>query len=197
MGQRLNSVVADAGSFVHGRWVWNLPWRRSLFQWEDVLVADLLSRLQPVSCTCGDVDGWQWILDKEGRFSVSSAYGCLSNENAHNQGSYQKIWNSFIPFKVSALMWKIILGRLPTKVALRHRNVIPLNASVLCGFCRRRPETVDHLFLNCEFAQWVWHGCYKWALIAKYKVNDIFHISDPDKKPATMTYMEGYLQSKC
>ncbi|KAK7269299.1 hypothetical protein RIF29_22022 [Crotalaria pallida] len=162
-----SGTVAEAGLFEDGVWKWNLRWRRLFFQWEEELGADLLRRIQPLCCFRDKKDGWRWVLETDGRFSVRSAYVFLARHySMPHSVCYSKAWNRFIPSKVSALMWKILQGRLPTKIALQRRCIIPQSESVLCVFCHRHAESVDHLFLECEFSQRIWHGCYKWLGIS-------------------------------
>jgi hypothetical protein len=53
--------------------VWNLSWRRRLFQWEEECVSQLLASLENVSLTSED-DCWGWKLEVDGVFSVKSTY---------------------------------------------------------------------------------------------------------------------------
>jgi hypothetical protein len=47
--------------------VWNLVWRRPLFQWEEECVAFLLTSLQAVVFS-QEMDKWIWSLDPDGGF---------------------------------------------------------------------------------------------------------------------------------
>ncbi|KAK7291104.1 hypothetical protein RIF29_05993 [Crotalaria pallida] len=76
-----NGMVSDVGCVFNGCWSWNLLWRRSLFSWEEDQVRDLMRLLQTVPVSVGLVDGWRWLRDKEGCFSVRSAYRSLADHD--------------------------------------------------------------------------------------------------------------------
>ncbi|KAK7287330.1 hypothetical protein RIF29_00571 [Crotalaria pallida] len=118
-----NRSVADAGRFEGDCWIWNLRWRCFLFQWEEDLCNDLMGGYNPLNPN--EVDSWCWSLEKDGGFSVSYAYGFLHHEAHSSQDCYSNIWNSLIPTKVSSLMWKIMMGKMPTREALKYRKIIP------------------------------------------------------------------------
>jgi hypothetical protein len=59
--------------------LWNFLWRRSLFQWEEVLVLRLREVLEFVALN-SEEDRWVWVPDLDGSFSVKSAYNLLVKE---------------------------------------------------------------------------------------------------------------------
>lgn len=68
-----------------------------------------------------------------------------------------------VPSKVVAFAWKVLLNRIPTKVNLRVRNILPLDGSEMCVLCNRREETCVHLFIHCDFANSVWRRVMMWV----------------------------------
>ncbi|MCH82363.1 LINE-1 reverse transcriptase like [Trifolium medium] len=58
---------------------WNFQWRRTLFQWEEETVSQLMVLLDRVTLS-NEADLWRWLLDPEGCFSVKSAFALLSRE---------------------------------------------------------------------------------------------------------------------
>lgn len=68
-----------------------------------------------------------------------------------------------VPSKVVAFAWKVLLNRIPTKVNLRVRNILPLDGSEMCVLCNRREETCVHLFIHCDFANSVWRRVMTWV----------------------------------
>ncbi|KAF1886552.1 hypothetical protein Lal_00045785 [Lupinus albus] len=56
--------------------------------------------------------------------------------------------------------------RLTTNDELFKRNVIVRVDDMLCIFCNNHVETIDHLFLSCDFAASVWKGFYSWLQIS-------------------------------
>jgi hypothetical protein len=78
-----------------------------------------------------------------------------------DQFVFKNIWRSVVPSKVSALMWQLLLDRIPTRVNLCKRGIITLDTT-LCPLCGRDPETARHLFLHCPFAAAVWYALNRW-----------------------------------
>lgn len=75
---------------------------------------------------------------------------------------FSQVWKSPAPLKVVAFSWKLLLDRLPTKVNLHVRNVLPLEASMVCVLCDNGVETSNHLFLHCSVASRVWREVMNW-----------------------------------
>ncbi|XP_057426355.1 uncharacterized protein LOC130719764 [Lotus japonicus] len=75
---------------------------------------------------------------------------------------FQSTWSAFAPSKVKAFAWRMLLNRIPTKVNLRRRGVIPAEVDVFCPFCNRIEECCDHLFCTCSRSFDVWNAVYRW-----------------------------------
>jgi len=115
------------------------------------------------------VDRWKWGLEESGYFSVSSSYrklvGIVLREEVWNEAEkrvFVKIWKSPAPSKVVAFSWKLLYDRIPTRVNLAIRNVLPTDAPRHCAFCERFDESSSHLFLHCDVAMGVWQGIMRW-----------------------------------
>lgn len=126
-------------------------------------------------------DVWQWRLDDGGRFTVNSMYkkleGLLLEERSvtEDQGRvFGNIWKSLAPSKVVAFSWKLLLDRIPTKVNLSYRSVLPPEASLNCVLCNGNLEVTNHLFIHCEFAQGVWAGLFSWLGISFLSPPNLF-----------------------
>lgn len=76
-----------------------------------------------------------------------------------------------IPPKVQFFLWKLEHKVLPTKVFLAGR-LHSLNLLPVCNWCMLKEETIPHLFLECELAQWCWtEVCNSWSI---YRGNSSF-----------------------
>ncbi|KAK7282192.1 hypothetical protein RIF29_10791 [Crotalaria pallida] len=90
-----NSRVSEAGIWEGKIWVWNLPWRRRLFLWEEDLVADLSEDLRNYSPRLDETDNWSW--KHLGVFTVESAYTqLLALEPPLRAKFYDHVWNKYI-----------------------------------------------------------------------------------------------------
>lgn len=78
------------------------------------------------------------------------------------KGVFQDLWKIPAPSKVVAFGWRVLLNRIPTKVNLALRNVLPVEGSLLCVSCGRSEESTLHLFLHCELASVVWRDLMGW-----------------------------------
>ena len=132
------------------------------------MLQELLEDLEGFMRTQED-DVWRWRLEEEGRFTVKSMYkkleGLLLEARSvmDDQGRvFLNLWKSKAPSKVVAFSWKLLHGRIPTKVNLSYRHVLPLEASLNCVLCEGNIESTNHLFIHCVFARGVSDGLFSW-----------------------------------
>ncbi|MCH86642.1 putative ribonuclease H protein, partial [Trifolium medium] len=108
-------------------------------------------------------DCFMWGANKAGVLSVRSAYKFLkkryevlnSNQSIIPQGSsiWSKLWKIKTIPRHLQLMWRIIHNRLPVREVLFKRGV---NCPPLCCLCDGANESIDHLFLGCDWTKTVW-----------------------------------------
>ena len=79
-------------------------------------------------------------------------------------GSRHKIsFNNIHFFIMSKLKMRIkVDNRIPTRMNLLVRNVLPTDVPTCCALCERGDESSLHLFLHCEVAGRVWQGVLVW-----------------------------------
>ena len=99
-----------------------------------------------------------WCLSPSGEFTIKSAYNTLrSAPQVPHQHLNSKDWKDIWKFKANArlknLLWKIACGVLPTCVAINNSFSIP---STDCCLCKNALETLDHIFLQCDWASQIW-----------------------------------------
>ncbi|XP_021986989.1 uncharacterized protein LOC110883581 [Helianthus annuus] len=68
------------------------------------------------------------------------------------------------------------MERLPTKSALRSRNIMVL--SNLCVHCGNFVETCEHIFVTCQFAQVIWQNIADWCRIPPIIAFDVKDLLD-------------------
>jgi hypothetical protein len=160
-------LISEAGRWIEGVWSWELVWRRNFFDWEEVILNELLDVLARFIFK-DEEDTWSWNPGGGDGFSVKSTYVFLDHL-LHGRATlpflesfaFKFIWKSGVPSKVCALAWQLLLDRIPTRDNLRRRNVIrPLD--VLCPFCALEVESGCHLFLHCGFTARVWFAVLRW-----------------------------------
>jgi len=84
---RLYSVNVDknislnlCGDWINSVWVWNLIWRRVIFEWEKLQVCQLLEVVQGSSSILTFDNRWTWQVGESLEFSINSTYGILREE---------------------------------------------------------------------------------------------------------------------
>ncbi|KAF4392800.1 hypothetical protein F8388_010823 [Cannabis sativa] len=132
----------------------------SLFQvnnrsWDVEVVRDLSSPKDaaiilgiPLNSS-GGADSWYWVAEKNGFYSVRSAYNLLqslrhSSDNSGSNEIWKKLWSLEVPPKAKDLVWRAVLVE---------------NTCPLCGVFAK---TEWHILVSCNFT---W-SCWEYAGLA-------------------------------
>ncbi|XP_039123614.1 uncharacterized protein LOC120260240 [Dioscorea cayenensis subsp. rotundata] len=101
-----------------------------------------------------DCDRKVWGLTANGSFSVKSFYGLL-NEGGLRCPIAHTFWKGPCPKKVNIFNWLAWKNKILSleNLAKRCCNRLPTDTCVLC---HADVESVDHLFLMCQFSREVW-----------------------------------------
>ncbi|GKV05029.1 hypothetical protein SLEP1_g17084 [Rubroshorea leprosula] len=157
------STVQQMGEWIGGSWRWRLKWRRRLSTREQDQETQLRSTIQNVQVRKEADDRWWWRYEKDGEYTVKSAYKMLTTtEEGDEIKCLKRCWNSTIPLKICAFSWLSVLGRTPCKVNLLKRNIITQEADAKCSFCAEIAENEDHLLLWCDFSGKIWNKNLAW-----------------------------------
>jgi hypothetical protein len=129
--------ISDVGYFENGRWIWKLEWRRSLFEWEKVmLVPSGSDELNQIVISPVVEDRWHCNWGRGGEFCVKKTYKYLvGNSPEPDKTLFLNIWSPLVPFKISAFIWKLVLDGVPspTKEKLNRRGVITAPGDLICA----------------------------------------------------------------
>ncbi|CAJ2633897.1 unnamed protein product [Trifolium pratense] len=71
------------------------------------------------------------------------------------------IWHSQVPLKDSIFAWRLLRDRLPTKVNLVARVVLPPTTHS-CVFGCGKAESAHHLFITCSYVGSLWDLVSSW-----------------------------------
>ncbi|GKV09906.1 hypothetical protein SLEP1_g21339 [Rubroshorea leprosula] len=157
------STVQQMGEWIGGSWRWRLKWRRRLSTREQDQETQLRSTIQNVQVRKDADDRWWWRYEKDGEYTVKSAYKMLTTtEEGDEIKCLKRCWNLTIPLKICAFNWLSVLGRTPCKVNLLKRNIIRQEADAKCSFCAEIAENEDHLLLWCDFSRKIWNKNLAW-----------------------------------
>lgn len=94
-----------------------------------------------------------WTLNDNGDFSNKSAWSAIRNV-AHRNYFNSKVWFSDIPFKISFLAWRLVLGKLPMDdVISRFGNQLVYK----CSCCSvPQGENIHRVFVESQIAISIW-----------------------------------------
>ncbi|KAK6163807.1 hypothetical protein DH2020_000671 [Rehmannia glutinosa] len=73
-----------------------------------------------------------------------------------------EVWRHYIPPKHSFILCLGIKGRLQTEDRLHYMDI-----DQNCALCGTAPETLDHLFFQCNMTNQVWLQIKKWLYITR------------------------------
>lgn len=100
---------------------------------------------------CSDEIIWEGATD--GIIIVKTAYDIYRDKLVSLRWK-KKLWNQFIPPKLSVLAWKITSNRLLTGDVLCKKGIIP--ASVCIGCISGAMEDATYLLLQCTTSSNMW-----------------------------------------
>lgn len=142
-------------------------WKTDLIR-TTFLPMDALVILSIPLCTRSMPDFWSWAFEKNGSFSVRSAYRMLVKTKMNREGwlfhdagpsttaaetrDWTDLWGIQVPSKIQIFLWRLSHHSLPTFDVLEHRNMAVEPYCVLCG----RPDSWRHALLDCSMSRCVW-----------------------------------------
>ncbi|GAU17467.1 hypothetical protein TSUD_340100 [Trifolium subterraneum] len=125
-------------------------WRRPLRTWEEEMLRECQTLLLTVSLHDHSSDCWQWQPELDSGYTARGAYQLLTDQVvAPLDVAAGLIWHPHVPLKVSILVWRLLCDRLPTKLNLITRGVLPVAAHFCVSGCGEA-ESAHHLFLSCS-----------------------------------------------
>jgi len=128
-------------------------------QWNRDLIFSIINI--PLSCRLPE-DSLIWSGEKDGKYSVRSAYHLLGDERRNevpgpshdpHEKLWKEIWRVNLPERVTNFIWRLSKNILPTRGNLCKKGV---KIEPLCPMCNSYMETTHHLFMECNFAKLVW-----------------------------------------
>ncbi|PNX85681.1 70 kDa peptidyl-prolyl isomerase, partial [Trifolium pratense] len=105
---------------------------------------------------------WQWRPNPDTGYTVRGAYQLLiSDASVTTEVADHLIWHFQVPLKVSIFAWRLLRGRLSTRVNLVTRGVL---SSIVhtCAFGCGEAESAHHLFISCSTTGSLWDLVHSW-----------------------------------
>ncbi|KAK3213081.1 hypothetical protein Dsin_017787 [Dipteronia sinensis] len=161
LASKKSGTVRDFGSWQKDVWRWNVPLRRSIFDWEVNLWKVFCMALDCVTIIRIIPDVVVWTHRPNGEFSVKSFERCIEDSLSDGQVDVVFSWGGITPHKVEVFIWQLIRGWVMVNQVLDRFGML-VAASLECSLCRESLESIDHLFLHCSWALRVWYKCMGW-----------------------------------
>jgi len=125
--------------------------------------------LQTPICHLATSDEFWWPGTKSGEYTIRTSYHQFRIRNEHKQEQqtaasasleipdqiWNQVWEARVPQKVKGFIWRIMNNAIPTKEALGRKK---LTQDINCPICGSNVETMEHLFLLCEWTTPIWFG---------------------------------------
>ena len=139
--------------------------RTGISLWDEDILSDLFnerdkSLIMQIPVSNGiKPDGWYWFGDRKGEYNVKNGYRrLLSSRNVISLGGtvglWKAIWGLEVPNKVKNFIWRANVNCLPTKLALKRKQI---DISEICPICNDNVEDVIHILIKCPFARRAWN----------------------------------------
>ena len=146
---------------------WDRQLIKSIFWEEDVI---RILRI-PVKQDIEDLLAWHY--DKNGIFSVKSAYHVLDDgrtrDRCRQRGegsgsttspkapefSWKRIWQLRCPPKIRHFLWRFTHNSLPLRINIARRG---MEIDTRCPVCWRLDEDGGHCFLRCKYVKECWRA---------------------------------------
>ncbi|GKU86545.1 hypothetical protein SLEP1_g1057 [Rubroshorea leprosula] len=110
-------------------------------------------------------DSLIWHYDKNGEFTVKSAYllACSRQHETNmdstnmglSSGEWKHLWKLKVPPNVRVFLWRAILNALPSMDNLVKRGIVQ---EALCPLCQVADESLMHLLFYCPHVEPIWFG---------------------------------------
>jgi len=131
--------------------IWRIPWRRGLFEWEKELQNQLEELINNVVWNTDMFDQWCWVGESVNVYTVHSGYWALKEiPDVQSNECFGEIWSLKVLGITKIFGWRVLLDRLPFRVNLERRGI--LVSSNMCPLCNKDVETLQHLLITCEVA---------------------------------------------
>ncbi|WMV24324.1 hypothetical protein MTR67_017709 [Solanum verrucosum] len=94
-----------------------------------------------------------WMPNPKGKFTVGTAWEIMRTRKEPQEGILN-IWEKGIPFKVSFLLWRVWLQRIPIGEVLVKNRIT--DSMIYCCCDDNASESFNHLFFSCPNAKFLW-----------------------------------------
>lgn len=103
------------------------------------------------------IDNFIWHWEKDGKYSVRSAYRVLCDANCRSAGGsshsdFEKLWNVIwkapVPNKIRDFLWRLARNILPSRCNLKKKGI---QLDTIFPLCNDGDDNAHHLVMHCNF----------------------------------------------
>lgn len=144
-------------------WLWNLRWRRRLYERERIELDRLhliIDQIKPQQ-ECRDIISWHG--SKERSFPIKEIVGKLyeSADPIIPKSLANFIWSIKAPPRALIMIWLDNMEKLKTSDFLVKKGLIDPN-DAYCTFCNTELESNSHILFTCQFSWYIWMQILNW-----------------------------------
>ncbi|KAK2647643.1 hypothetical protein Ddye_015132 [Dipteronia dyeriana] len=139
--------IKDKGVSILAKWIWHFGNEHSSL-WKKVFCAKYGMKHEGLV--------WDFLEVKYGSPFINSV-NKLFDDKGELAGSivYPFLWLGCVPPKVEVFLWQLLKGRILVRDVLYNFGM-PLPASTVCLLCECESESINHLFLHCDWSWKLW-----------------------------------------
>ena len=143
--------------------MWNLLWRRFLYDWDSDNVRSLLAVVEQNGPKHGEGSGVTWKRALVASYPTKDIHECLNTSMGTHipKQILSLVWQWFIPPRARLTVWLAYKERLKTGDLLVEKGIIT-SQNALCPFCNSVLESNSHILFNCRFAWCTWMEILRW-----------------------------------
>lgn len=123
---------------------------RDLHNIEHLLTYEQLDKIRIVELAPQEEDKLRFLNTASEKFAMGKYIATLQTDSSLVDW-HHRVWNSCIPFRIQAFLWKVYQRALPVDSNVQRRGIQMASKCVCCSEPGR--ETVDHIFLHSELAR--------------------------------------------
>ncbi|XP_039050464.1 uncharacterized protein LOC120191616 [Hibiscus syriacus] len=121
-----------------------------------VQLVGLLGKLNDIKLNEYLEDCLLWDGVGEGLYSVKACTTSISSVDEDPFIWSKCVWQGLVPPRVEVFLWQVSLNKLAIRVELKKMG-IPIGEDIQCPFCNQAEESVQHLFISCQFSWVLWN----------------------------------------
>lgn len=176
LSEQKGMTLMEVGKWVDGKWIWDFKWSENVTGEKASQLATMVGIASSTTPIRGRSDAWCWVRERDGIYSVKSAYDSLCYPDVEREEAcFKLLWKIGATSNALSVGWKVLLNRIQTRDNLMRRQ-IPIT-DPLCPLCGVVHESVSHLFLLCPHVLQVWSLVLDWlgfCFVAPASVKDHF-----------------------